>query len=196
MDEFKLCLRRFEERRALKERAREADSRYELLVENLPVLIFSIGKNCRLEFINQASQGMLGYAPDEAKGLDHGFLSLVYPEDRRRIKRLIKRAMLSTTPVPFSTECRLIHKKGFIVHTLLKTITESRFPDSAKRSIEGLAVDITDRVLLEKSAIQNERLKTLGTISAEVAHEIRNPLISIGGVCQPAEKEAPGLPGT
>jgi signal transduction histidine kinase len=47
--------------------------------------------------------------------------------------------------------------------------------------VEGLLIDITDRVELERLSVQQEKLKTLGAISAEVAHEIRNPLFSIAG---------------
>ena len=54
-------------------------------------------------------------------------------------------------------------------------------------------MDISDRVFLEKTLVQREKLKTLGAISAEVAHEIRNPLVSIGGFAQRLKQKYPDL---
>ena len=52
-------------------------------------------------------------------------------------------------------------------------------------------VDITDRVELERFVVQEEKLKTLGAISAEVAHEIRNPLFSIAGFAHRLQARLP-----
>ena len=57
--------------------------------------------------------------------------------------------------------------------------------------VEGIAVDITDRVELERFVVQEEKLKTLGAISAEVAHEIRNPLFSIAGFANRLKNRLP-----
>ncbi|WP_233569819.1 ATP-binding protein [Falsibacillus albus] len=42
--------------------------------------------------------------------------------------------------------------------------------------------DITDRLMLEKRVMENEKLSAIGKISAGLAHEIRNPLTSIIGL--------------
>jgi signal transduction histidine kinase len=42
-----------------------------------------------------------------------------------------------------------------------------------------------------KDMLQEQKLKTLGTISAEMAHEIRNPLMAIGGFAQRLQKKMP-----
>ena len=59
--------------------------------------------------------------------------------------------------------------------------------------LEGFVLDISDRVFLEKTLVQREKLKTLGAIAAEVAHEIRNPLVSIGGFAQRLKQKFPDL---
>ena len=57
-----------------------------------------------------------------------------------------------------------------------------------------VARNITERKRMEKALIQKEKLKTLGEISAEVAHEIRNPLVSIGGFARRLQERFPDLP--
>lgn len=58
---------------------------------------------------------------------------------------------------------------------------------------EKLQREIKERKRLEKALLQKEKLKTLGAIAAEVAHEIRNPLVSIGGFAQRLKQKNPDL---
>jgi two-component system, NtrC family, sensor histidine kinase HydH len=43
----------------------------------------------------------------------------------------------------------------------------------------------------QRTLVQREKLKTLGAIATEVAHEIRNPLVSIGGFARRLQKKYP-----
>ena len=181
------CLSRFQERRRYKERTRMAEQHYFDLVQNLPLVIFVLRKDFQLEFINQSCHEMFGFTPQEA--VDHlgWLLDRVHPRDRERLSHLFRMAFVSGIQ-PLSIESRFIHKKGHVLHGLVKSVPSSeRDPDR----LEGLIVNITDRVLNEKALVQKEKLKTLGAISAELAHEIRNPLTSIGGFARRMQKNHP-----
>jgi len=194
INELSLCLKRFQQRQALREKVRLAEQRYFHLVQNLPLLVFVIRSDFHLDFVNQGCEAMLGYTPEEAKDIPNWFLERIHSEDRERVKELFVFAF-NCSRSPFSIECRLIHKKGHLTHAIVKSITSARSETShTVERLEGIIVDITDRIFLEKTLVQKEKIKTLGTISGEVAHEIRNPLVAIGGFARRLQKKFPNLP--
>lgn len=194
VSEISLCLKRFQDREKLKEHIRLAEQRYFHLVQNIPMIIFVLKSDFNLEFINNACSMILGYSPVEAMNVPEWLLKSIYPEDREHLRKKFK-ASFRVDPLPFSVECRFTHKKGHVVYTILKSIPGSDHkPGHTIDRLEGIIVDITDRVFLEKALVQREKLKTLGAISAEVAHEIRNPLVSIGGFARRLQSRFPELP--
>lgn len=194
--DFSLCLKRYEERKTLKKRIRQMERRYADLVQNVPLLIYSLRSDLQLDFVNQACRQILGYSPEEAISSPGWFVERIHPEDRDRIVKLLHE-MFQSGGLSFSAECRFIHKKGQPIDAIIKSIPsygEQGSPDFER--VEGILVDITERVFFEKALVQKEKLKTLGAISAEVAHEIRNPLVSIGGFARRLQMKYPDLAET
>ncbi len=169
------------ERRALKEKVRQAEERYHNLVQNIPLVIFRLDDALHLEFVNRGSQTMLGFTREEAMADPDWLFSRIHPDEREAIRRTMTESM-GDCSLSFSKTCRLLHKNGQVRHGILKSIARTPCsPNVRQENVEGIILDITDRLMLEKYLVQKEKIKTLGAISAEVAHEIRNPLMAIGG---------------
>uniref|UniRef100_I2Q3X9 histidine kinase n=1 Tax=Desulfovibrio sp. U5L TaxID=596152 RepID=I2Q3X9_9BACT len=185
------------ERRRLARAVRLAETRYFNLVQNLPLLVFVLGETLEVTFINKFCRPLLGFSRAEALGTPDWFLGRLHPDDRERIG---SRLTGGFPPLERSRteECRFVHKNGATIHALLRAIPSAgpgrpgrAGPPGPGGSIEGIVVDITDRVELERFVVQEEKLKTLGAISAEVAHEIRNPLFSIAGFAHRLQARMP-----
>lgn len=181
------------ERADLKRAVRQAEQRYSSLVQNIPLLIFGLTEGLRLEFVNQGCRTLLGYTRAEALAEPDWLLGRIDPEQRDWVRGKLEEC-LGDCSRSFSRQCKLLHKSGRTVHGVLKSIP---VPDCAghepRLRVEGCIMDIGDRMLLEKVLVQKEKIHTLGAISAEVAHEIRNPLMAIGGFAKRLTRKMPEL---
>ena len=70
------------------------------------------------------------------------------------------------------------HRKLLAARSLLEHQNE-RLEETVQQRTSALQSEIAERKRLEKANLQAERLAMVGTIAAEVAHEVRNPLGSI-----------------
>ena len=194
INELSLCIKRFQERMELKEMVKRVEQRYYNLVQNIPCLVFVARENFELDFINRACEPMLGYSIEEASGEAGWLLNRIHEDDRSRINETFRRAFHSQN-FRFSEECRMIHRDGHLIHVMIGSITGAKILGSSTvNTIKGMIVDITGRVFLEREIIQKEKLKLLRSISEEVAHGIRNPLVSIGGFARSLRKRFADLP--
>lgn len=157
-----------------------AEARYFELVQNLPLLVFALRPDLTLEFINKSCRAMFGQSRATALAVPGWLVEQAHADDRQAVRDVIERAF-SGISRPLSLDCRFLRPDGTVTHGILKVMPATPAPNGDGMLVEGLLIDITDRVELERLMVQQEKLKTLGAISAEVAHEIRNPLFSIAG---------------
>ncbi len=127
---------------------------------------------------NQGAEKMLGFTRQEALGQD---LSLIIPPPYKAEHRDYVRRYLATR------EARVIGK-----HLRLTALRRDgrEFPMSISFSVAeiggnlyftGIIRDITEYQEMEDRLVQSERLAAVGDTMAHIAHEIKNPLLIIGG---------------
>lgn len=159
----------------------KSEERFRLLTENAQDILYRITRQerLRLEYISPAASLILGYSPDElyAKGL--GLIRLVAPTDRKRFVRFL------ANPEIRSETLRWLRKNGETIWMEHKNV-----PIYDKKgqvaAIEGIARDISERkqnealmVEARERVVRAERMASLGSMAAGIAHEINQPLNSI-----------------
>ena len=155
-----------------------SEEKYRTLVENVPLIVYRVLQDGTTEFINSHMTESLGYTIEEAV------------RDRRFwIEKICSRDVDGGIEACFPLfedggdhrfERRVKDKKGRVL-TFIDHAMPNKDAKGNLRWIDGIMMDITELKGLQERALRAEEIRVLGEISAHMAHEIRNPLISAGG---------------
>ncbi|MDD2220208.1 MAG: response regulator [Desulfoplanes sp.] len=191
MDIFKATILNGLEKKDLKEKVKHAEERYSTLIQNLPIIVFALKKNFHIDFINRTCEEILGYSDIqliENKGL---FFKRI-PKENRKEFFMSLRSWFTQSNTPFSLEFKFKHKRGYLMHLQARFIGLSN-PKSSENPerVEGVIMDVTEHHFLEEVLVQREKLNLLGAMSSEMAHQFRNPLMSLGGFARILQHKHP-----
>ncbi len=127
---------------------------------------------------NRGAEQMFGYTRDEALGQD---LTIIIPPPYKAEHRVYVRRYVATR------EARMI---GTHARLSAQRRDGREFPISISFSVAeirdnlyftGIIRDITEYQEMEDRVLHTERLAAVGNTMAHIAHEIKNPLLTIGG---------------
>lgn len=158
--------------------------------------ILTLDARAVIQQVNDASQKVLGLPPDKLCGRPVMELAAT-PRARQQLKDLLMR--LPHTGFA-EAELRLVrHAESrpsrFLGHVSALLLGDEsglaagavfRIHDQTERKR-----DDAERQRLRLRLLQTERLSALGEMAARIAHEVRNPLVSIGAAAQVIAEELP-----
>ncbi len=151
-----------QERTALSRALHESEALYRGVVEAAEALIVGIDQEGRVTFANRSAQGIYG-------GTMRGALFVELWGDRTR--PCVERALQGVAVRP--RESTVTTPRG--TRTIRWTLTH--VPDAERRiSVVAVGIDVTEQVELRRRSVRAEALAAIGTLTAGLAHEIRNPL--------------------
>ena len=156
----------------------EAEEKYRSLVENVPLVVYRLSSKGDLVFVNHFVEYILGYTPEEFYRDSDLWNKAVLRADRAKSKVLRKKCLLMGKE--FFSEYRVKDKKGRTLHVMDHAIPFQSEP-GVVTSVDGIVMDVSRRVRLQEKLVRAEGHKTITEVSARLAHEIRNPLMSAGG---------------
>ena len=172
-------------RKRAEEALRESEEKYKMLIESSLTGVF-IHQHGKYVFVNDRFAKIHGYRAEELIGMDYRIL--IQPDQREALTEIAQKR-LEGAPVSRSYEVRRVRKDGT---TVWCEMMATRIEYGGRPAIMGNIVDITKRKqgeegrrASEKLLYQEERrmelLKFANDVALKLMHELRNPLVSIGG---------------
>jgi len=168
------------EYRNLIRRLKAEKRRFSTILDTATDAVISIDKNHRIILFNAAAQRIFGYSSEEVLKKD---LNILIPPQYGDHYRFVGRFLETRTPQVIGKNLKLTAFRkngeefpielGLSFHETEEDIT-----------FTAIIRDISTQKQLEKKLLQSERLAAVGETVAHVAHEIKNPLMIIGGFSQ------------
>ena len=152
-----------EQRHVAEEAQRRSDASFRTLIEHSPDALF-IHREGKVLFANPTAVALLGYAcTEELRGRPVAELVLAGEEP----------LLLEPSGEGVLREVRFRHREG---RTVLGEVAVVSLRFDGQPAVVGIARDITERRQVQEKLRTTERMASLGTLAAGVAHEINNPL--------------------
>ena len=169
-----------DERRS-KEALRVSEERMSLAAESAQLALWDW--DLGLDMVWVQDRGLFGFPPNSP--VDHATLAgHVHPDDRAIREAAIQRAL--TNGGNYESEFRVILADGSVRWIAARGRSETPVAGGAPARILGIAIDIThQKQAAVEAQVQREelahlsRVATLSMLSGSLAHELRQPLVSI-----------------
>ena len=181
-DEVLLITRDITRARLAMDALRDSEERFRRIFEEGPLGMALIGPDRRFVKVNPTLCRALGFTEDELTR--RTFLDLTHPDDVEGDMELLRRLEAGELAT-FTTEKRYLHRDARV---LPFRVTGALVRDSQGRPSYGIGMfeDISEEKRAEAALREaaervhhSERLASIGTLAAGIAHEINNPIGSI-----------------
>lgn len=168
----------------------DSERRYRQLTEATMDGIILIDAQGRVELFNPAAERMFGYSAGEVRGRP---VAPLVPDEFKVFSELDTQQSFRTrllTNLGKPIECKGRRKDGteFPVEIALSALDEA----TDLRFLAALR-DLTERNRMRAFLLQNEKLASIGLLSAGVAHEINNPLAFVANNLVVLQRDCKGL---
>jgi len=168
------------ERQRSAQALRESEERYRLLIERSPDAIF-VHCEDKIVFANPATLLLFG-AERLEQILGRDIMEIIHPDSRVVIQERIRHALLGEK-APLM-EQRLIRLDGVIVEVEAMGIASIH---DGKPAMQIILRDITDKKQMEAEALRSQRMDSIGSLAAGIAHDLNNalaPILMAGSLLQ------------
>ncbi len=163
---------------------RSAEEKFKVILDTATDAILSIDSNHKIILFNNAAERIFGYKKNEIIGKD---LNLLIPSYYGDHSVYVKRFLKTKKPKIIGKTVTFNAKKKDGSEIPIE-ISLSYIELNGEITFTAIIRDISKQNQMKRKLLQSERLTAVGKAVAHVAHEIKNPLMIIGGFSQQIKK--------
>jgi two-component system, NtrC family, sensor kinase len=156
----------------------KSEEKYRSLVESAEDFIFTVDREARFQSLNTFTANFFGGPPERFIG--RPIADAFSGPEAEELARLIEGVYGSGKSIREEFELRMEERPIWISANFMPVKTDA----GEVGTILCIARDITETKSLQRQLVNAEKLASLGTLAAGVAHEINNPLGVILGFCE------------
>ncbi|MDB4997987.1 MAG: Sensory box histidine kinase/response regulator [Myxococcaceae bacterium] len=160
-----------------------SEASFRTLIESMrdAVLVHRDGK---MVYLSPSGRSLLGYGADEDV-VGAPIQDTIHPDDRARLEAIIYKITAHGVPTPLLEE-RLVRRDG--THVIAEIAAFATVYDG-EAAVLAILRDLTARKELEAQLVMNDRLASLGRLSASIGHELNTPLAYVLGNLELIERD-------
>jgi len=172
---FQGVARDITERKRAEEALRASEEKFRAAFFEAGIAAVILDAEGRILDFNRLFRQMLGHAPDALRRM--ALRDLLHPDDAARGPALLGEALAGQGQSPHE-ERRFVRQDGQVVLGILRG---SAVRDGSGAFLFGIGTveDVTQKRSMEQQLLLADRMASMGTLAAGVAHEINNPLAFI-----------------
>jgi two-component system NtrC family sensor kinase len=154
---------------------RRSEERYRSVIESADDMIYTLDKDCKILSVNRYYTRLTGQGDDDAVG--KRITGLIQYDDPKTISNIVEK-VLNTSRTVNQEEHVKIGEKEHWFDTKYKPLMMG---EDRTNAVLVISRDITKHKSMETQLLHTEKLASLGSLSAGVAHEMNNPIAIILG---------------
>jgi two-component system NtrC family sensor kinase len=167
-------------------RLRRSEARYRSLIESADDMIYTLDENCNILSINQYCAALTGYRVEDVVG--RNIMDLIEYREPENVRSIVDRVLTTSETIGHEEQVK-IGRKEYWLDTKYKPVFTNGDHIGAVLTISR---DITESKRMEEQLFHTEKLASLGSLSAGVAHELNNPIAVMLGFTELLLDRIPG----
>lgn len=161
------------------------------LLENLDAIVWAVElPSMKFVYVNDKAQELLGYPAETWLNTPEFWKERIHREDRDWVLKSYERAVENWSRHSCEFRAQTSYGKVIWMRESARLLVDEQ---GKTKHLIGIAVEVTQRRILEEQVIRSQRVEALGKLGTRVSHEIHNLLMVVSGY---GEELIHGLPSS